>query len=293
VRALDVTSLGTRVDVREPPDEIAGVVAQVNALLDRLQAGFARERRLSSDIAHELKTPIAELRSLCEVGARWPEDRAAVQAFFQDARAIALSMERIVVNLVALARYDEGREQIWTAPVPIAEVVDAAWRPLARAAAARRLAYRQGIPPALCFDTDPDKFPLIVANLLSNAVAHSPAGTVIECAAGAEGGRPWVSFSNRADTLEPGDLAVMFDRFWRKDEARTGGRHVGLGLALVRAMADLLAIEVVTRLDPDRTFRVTLHGPAGRARDAQKRYWASTPTPQMPVLVEKAAPGKK
>ena len=87
VRVLGVTSLGRRVDVQAPPEEIAVVVAQVNALLDRLEEGFTRERRLSSDIAHELKTPIAELRSLCEVGARWPDDRAAVQEFFRDARA--------------------------------------------------------------------------------------------------------------------------------------------------------------------------------------------------------------
>jgi signal transduction histidine kinase len=148
VRALDVASLGTRVEVEAPDQEIAVVVEQINALLDRLEAGFKRERRLSSDIAHELKTPIAELRNLCEVGTRWPEDRVAVRAFFQDARAIALSMERIVVHLVALARYDEGREQVWRTPVRVAEVVDAAWKPLARAAAAKRLEYRQRISPA-------------------------------------------------------------------------------------------------------------------------------------------------
>jgi signal transduction histidine kinase len=112
VRALDVTSLDTRVDVEAPPEEIAVVVEQVNALLDRLEGGFKRERRLSSDIAHELKTPIAELRSLCAVGARWPEDRVAVRKFFEDAEAIAEQMERIVVHLLALARYDEGREQV-------------------------------------------------------------------------------------------------------------------------------------------------------------------------------------
>jgi signal transduction histidine kinase len=53
----------------------------------------------------------------------------------------------------------------------------------------------------------------------------------------------------------------MFDRFWRKDEARAGGRNVGLGLALVRALADLLGIRIETRLDADRTFRVTLSKP--------------------------------
>jgi hypothetical protein len=56
----------------------------------------------------------------------------------------------------------------------------------------------------------------------------------------------------------------MFDRFWRKDEARAGVHRVGLGLALVRALADLLGIAIETRLLlPDRTFRVTLSMPAG------------------------------
>ena len=143
VRALDVGSLDARVDVTKPPREIAVVVEQVNALLARLEAGFTRERRLSSDIAHELKTPIAELRNLSEVGARWPEDRATVRQFFEDAGAIAQQMERIVVHLLALARYDEGRERVWTAPVQVAEVVDAAWKPLAREALAKGLEFRQ------------------------------------------------------------------------------------------------------------------------------------------------------
>jgi hypothetical protein len=142
VRALDVASLGARVDVTTPPREIAVVVEQVNALLARLEAGFTRERRLSSDIAHELKTPIAELRNLSEVGARWPEDRASVRQFFEDAGAIAQQMERIVVHLLALARYDEGREQVWTAPVQVGEVVDAAWKPVAREALAKGVELR-------------------------------------------------------------------------------------------------------------------------------------------------------
>ncbi len=289
VRALDVTALGTRVEVEAPPREIAVVVEQVNALLDRLEAGFKRERRLSSDIAHELKTPVAELRNLCEVGARWPEDRVAIREFFQDARSIALQMERIVVHLLMLARYDEGREQIHTTRVRVADVVEAAWKPLARAAAAKRLEYRQQISPTLCFDTDLDKFQLMVANILANAVAYSPPGTTVLCASDQTDGRSSVSFTNRAENLEPQDLAVMFDRLWRKDEARTGGHNVGLGLSLVRALADLLAIEIVTRLEPDQTFRITLCGPD----DGQNRNCASTSTPQAPVPPGKAVPGKK
>ena len=237
------------------------VVEQVNALLARLEAGFKRERRLSSDIAHELKTPIAELRNLSEVGARWPEDRASVRQFFEDAGAIAQQMERVVVHLLALARYDEGREQVWTTPVWVAEAVDAAWKPLAPEAAAKGLVLRQEIARGLRFETDPEKFALMVSNLLSNAVAYSPSGTAVVCESEEMAGRASVSFSNRADHLEPQDLAVMFDRFWRKDETRTGGRNVGLGLALVRAMADLLHIEIEAQLLSDRTLRITLSRP--------------------------------
>ncbi|HWC03043.1 MAG TPA: ATP-binding protein [Methylomirabilota bacterium] len=264
VRALEVTSLDTRIAVRAPPEEIAVVVEQVNALLARVEAGFKRERRLSSDIAHELKTPITELRNLSEVGVRWPDDKAVVRQFFEDAGAIAQQMERVVVHLLALARYDEGREQIWTTPVHVAEVVDAAWKPLAREAAARGIEFRQEISRELRFETDAEKFALAVSNLLANAVAYSLPDTPVVCASEETRGRASVSFSNRAANLEPEDLGVMFDRFWRKDEARAGVHRVGLGLALVRALADLLGIEIETRLLlPDRTFRVTLSMPAG------------------------------
>lgn len=289
VGGLDVASLGSRVAVEAPPREIAVVVEQVNALLDRLEAGFRRERRLSSDVAHELKTPVAELRNLCEVGARWPEDRVAVQEFFRDALAIALHMERLIGHLLILARSDEGREPMQTAPVRVAEVVEAAWRSLAPAAAAKRVEYRLQIAPALCFDTDRDKLELMVANILSNAVAYSPPGTAVVCASAQIDGRPSVSFTNRAENLEAADLAVMFDRFWRKDEARAGEGHVGLGLSLVRAMAALLGIGIVTRLEADRTFCISLCGPV----DGQNRNSASRPTPQARVPPGKAAPGKK
>ena len=86
------------------------MVDQLNELLARLETAFRRERQLTSDIAHELKTPIAELRNLCEVGARWPDDPVTARKFFEDAWTIALQMERVVVHLLALARYDEGAE---------------------------------------------------------------------------------------------------------------------------------------------------------------------------------------
>ena len=295
VRALDVSSLDARVDVRKPPREIAVVVEQVNALLARLEAGFKRERRLSSDIAHELKTPIAELRNLSEVGARWPEDRASVRQFFEDAGAIAQQMERIVVHLLALARYDEGREQVWTGPVRVAEVVDAAWKPLAP----RRC--RQGArvptgdrPRAPHFETDPEKFALVVSNLLSNAVAYSPPGSTVVCASEETSARASVSFSNRTENLEPRDLAVMFDRFWRKDEARTGGaqRGVGTGAGAGPGGSSRHRDRDAAPSRPDVPHHA-LEARRGLKPD-QKRNCTSARTTQPPPLASgNAGPGKK
>jgi len=100
VETLDAESLDVRIRVPSPPAEIVPVIARLNALLQRLEEAFERERRLSSDVAHELRTPIAELRSIGEVAARWPGNRESVARFFADVREIALQMERIVVHLL-------------------------------------------------------------------------------------------------------------------------------------------------------------------------------------------------
>ena len=92
VRALDAETLDSRVALRTTPRELAPIVQQLNALLERLAASFARERRFTGNVAHELRTPIAELRSLAEVATRWPEDKEAIARFFSDVNDIGESI---------------------------------------------------------------------------------------------------------------------------------------------------------------------------------------------------------
>ena len=76
--------------------------------------------------------------------------------------------------------------------------------------------------------------------------------------------------SNPAPDLEPADLSRLFDRFWRKDAARTGGQHAGLGLSIVRALADVLDVQMVVDLSPDKVFSVRLRFP-GRGLPQQSQ----------------------
>ena len=108
VAALDENSLDSRIEVESDAEEIVPLVTTLNNLLGRLQHAFERERHFSSDVAHELRTPVAELRSLCEVGAKWPDDVESVRQYFRDVQDVSESMEHTINNLLALARCDWG-----------------------------------------------------------------------------------------------------------------------------------------------------------------------------------------
>lgn len=266
VAAMDADSLGERIDADQAPSELQPLLEQLNALIERLGRAFRRERQLTADIAHELKTPIAELRSLGEVGERWPDDREAVVRFFADAQEVARHMERVVVNLLALARHDAGQQVVRSSEVDVGALVRTAWKPLAEQAAQRGLTFRIDAPEGAVAVSDPDKLELMLSNLLSNAAAHAPEGSEVTCSVALEGDDVRVSIANPAVGLEPRDLDVMFDRFWRKDQARSGGASAGLGLSLVRAFANLLGVRVDLALADDDTFSVCLRIPA-RAGD--------------------------
>lgn len=262
VQALDAERLDGRVALQRPVRELSPVVEQLNALLERLEAAFERERRFSSDVAHELRTPVAELRNLAEVGERWPEDREAVVAFFADARSIARQMERTVATLLALARCEGGLEQTEPSVLSVSELLGDAWAALEPEAAARSVRLDLTAPAAPIV-SDREKLHLIVANLLSNAVTYSPSGSTVACTARVNGGTLEITVANPAPHLTPADVPHLFDRFWRKDAARSNGRNAGLGLALARSFATLLGFDLTARLGPDEQLELRLRGPVG------------------------------
>lgn len=262
VQALDADRLDSRVAVQPSVRELSPVVEQINGLLNRLQAAFERERRFSSDVAHELRTPVAELRNLAEVGARWPEDREAVRAFFTDVTHIARQMEGTVGTLLTLARCEAGIERMERGEVSVSELLADAWEPFTKEAAARNLRFDLAAPPRSIL-TDPTKLRLIVTNLFSNAVTYSPSGSTVSCTARADDGTLEITVANPAPNLTSDDLPYLFERFWRKDAARSNGQHAGLGLALARSCAALLDYELTADLDPDRQLKLRLMGPVG------------------------------
>jgi signal transduction histidine kinase len=255
---IDAETLDHRFPSEGLPDELQPICRRLNDLLGRLQAAFARERRFTSDAAHELRTPIAELRALAEVALRWPGDPKAGEQNARDALAIAGQMESIVASLLALARCQAGTQVLSPRPVDLSDMIRSAWRPLAADVAARGLHAQFDLPPSAPWQADPTLLGSILSNLLANAASHAAPTAPIECRLARDNGAFTLTIENANATLSRDDLPHLFEPFWRKDAARSDGRHTGLGLALVAAYAQLLGIRVAADLPTDDQFRVTL-----------------------------------
>lgn len=260
---IDADSLTTRFPVESLPVELQPIAGRLNELLARLEISFERERRFSADVAHELRTPLAELRSLTKCALKWPETRNPTTD--RDALAIAVQMQAMVASLLALVRGEQQQLGAQPQPVDLAALAEETWRPLAARAHERQLTVTWERAPAHA-PADAALLRSILGNLFENAVDYTPVGGEVRIrlentAAGAQ-----LRIRNATDNLGADDVAKMFDRFWRKEEARSGGKHFGLGLSLARMFAQAMGWTLTAALDEAHRLEFILTSPAAPAR---------------------------
>lgn len=232
VQAIDVNRLARRVSTGDLPMELQGVAGKLNELLGRLEVSFSRERRFSSQAAHELRTPLAELKSMMEFGASWPEE--LTPAYVVEMLEVVSELEVLIEKLSLLARAESGG----SAALERIDLAGSLSESLARhvvAVAERELQIELEVEPGE-FHSDPVIWHAIVNNLVDNAVAYAPEGGVVTVSASPR----FLAVANAAPNLVPEDLDRLFERFWRKSPARSAEKHSGLGLSIVRSGAEFL-----------------------------------------------------
>jgi two-component system heavy metal sensor histidine kinase CusS len=263
--AIDARDLEARFPVDEMPRELQPICLRLNDLLERLGTAFRRERRFTADVAHELRTPIAELRSLTEVALKFPSDDEEAKGWVQDAHDIARQMETLVTALLSLARCQAGRQSVQPGPADLAAVVRQVWRGLEAKAGSRRLAATFDLPAEALLRTDPAMLAAIVSNTLSNAVEHAPPGGDIACRIVRGPDSIEWEVRNSSGPLTHDDLSQLFEPFWQKDPSRsrrTGeSSGLGLGLALVDAYVQILEGKIETSLVPPDHLSLKLRLP--------------------------------
>jgi two-component system, OmpR family, sensor kinase len=232
--AVDAGALSVRIRERRRRDEVRVLADAFDRMLDRLEDAFARQRGFVSDASHELRTPLTVIRGQLEVLSRQDEvtvdDVRRVHALVQPE---LVRMERLVADLLLLARADEG-QLVRLEPVGVDGLVTEAWEPLT--ATADR-AFGLGSLPGGTVRADADRVAQVVANLVRNAIEHTAPGGVVRLTARGADGVLEVAVEDDGPGIPPEHREGIFDRFHRTDagRARSAG-GAGLGLAIARAI---------------------------------------------------------
>ena len=230
--------LSRRLAVPSTRDEIAALGTTMNALLDRLQKALDRERGFVADAGHELRTPLAILRTELELAARPGRSRDDLVEAVTAAGQETDRLFRLAEDLLLLARADNHQPFLRPQRFSLPDLLSTAARGAAARGGARITVVRHG-PAELTVDADQDRLRQAVDNLLDNAIRHAPAGTVVDVTTAAGlSGQITIEIADRGGGFPPEFLPHAFERFHRAEAARTrdsGG--TGLGLSIVAAIA--------------------------------------------------------
>ncbi|MHC5003189.1 MAG: sensor histidine kinase [Planctomycetota bacterium] len=229
------------------------IYRELNRMLDRVEGVLERERAFVDAAAHELRTPLAELRSAAEVAIRWPEP-ARASAVLHEVLAIGGEMERLVESLLLISRGDAGGEEPLTSPtVPADTIVPACLDRCNGAISDKAIRLSVQLEEGRSPRAPRDALTIIVRNLVDNAVQYTPVhGRIAIRSEPDSGGSSTFVVENGPVELEAGDLPRLFEPFWRTDTARSDRDHLGLGLAIVQRVAEAVGLRVDARLAGDR-----------------------------------------
>ena len=239
-RRVSERNLTERIDLPGPEDELKQLADSFDAMVERLDTAFARERQLVADASHELRTPLTALQLSLD-GVR--SDPAATLEDYQrvadEAAAAATRMRRLVQDLLALA--DTGQKPT-PASVAVAPLVDSVIEELEPLADQRSIMLGSAVPAGLVVRADADSLNRALRNLVENAIRYNNEGghVMVEQATAPPG---WVALAVRDDGIgiSAEHQARIFDRFYRIDRSRSraeGGS--GLGLSIVaKLVADM------------------------------------------------------
>lgn len=244
VRKIQASDLSQRINLGGPDDELKRLADTFDSMLGRVDDAFESQRQFIHEASHELRNPLAVIRTNLEVTLADPD--ASAEDLRHTAEVVERSTERmarLVDDLLVYAR--KGTLSMEREPVDVGLLIaDAAAEFAAPAEAAGQFVEREA-PPGLWVLGDRLALRQALANLLANAVRIAPTGTAVRVRAGREGPWVWMAVEDRGPGIAAEDHDRVFQRFWRGDAAasRAEGRS-GLGLTIVRQIAEAHGGEV-------------------------------------------------
>ena len=263
-RRITSSHLGERIAAEGYPYELASLALTFNNMLDGLEDSFERISRFSADIAHDLRTPVNNIRGEAEVAlarARTIDEyRDALESSLEE----AVRLSDLIGNLLFLARTESPLTNLRLEQVDVSVLLDGVREYYdASAADAGVTLTSAGVSAPVIAELDRTLIQRAVGNLVSNAVAHTPEGGTVAITTHSEAARVFIEVADTGVGIPAEALPRVFDRFYRVDQSRSkasGG--TGLGLSIVQGIMLLHGGDVEIASEPGVGTRVTLRMPA-------------------------------
>jgi two-component system heavy metal sensor histidine kinase CusS len=259
------STLYERLEQSGLPSELSDLAATFNGMLDRLEDSFARLSRFSTDIAHELRTPLQNLRGEAEVilsQERKPDEyREILGSFLEEYQRLSNLIDR----LLFLARAENPRTLIQREELDLKKELGLLQDFYGLSAGELGVTLRVEALNNLRADLDRSLFQRAVGNLIENSLKNTPAGGTILLKTSNSDGKVLVEVSDTGKGIPPDQVSRVFNRFYRVDSSRSptsGG--AGLGLSIVKSIMDLHDGTVEIRSELSQGTTVTLLFPAVR-----------------------------
>ena len=262
-RRIEVGDLHERVPVPRAQDELQKLALTFNEMIERLEKSFARQRRFVADASHELRTPVAAIRSMTDVtlASSAPVLPEEYRAVLHDVNVEAERLGRLISDLQLLARVDENKMSLEREVVRLDRLVADV------AATMELLATEKNITLSVEADApapvlgDEARLIQVIMNLVDNAVKYTGEGGSVTLRVHVKDGSVSLSVSDAGIGIEQEHLEHIFERFYRVDPSRSlvaGGTGLGLSIVEWVVRAHTGTISVVSKAGQGSTFTVQL-----------------------------------
>jgi two-component system, OmpR family, heavy metal sensor histidine kinase CusS len=266
-RHISSTNLRERIRPEGYPFELASLAATFNEMLDRLEESFERISRFSADIAHDLRTPVNNIRGETEVALARARTVVEYRDVLGSCLEEAVRLSELISDLLFLARAESPLSHLRREPIDVGQLLNGVREYYEASAADSGIVLTTSIgDKPVIGEMDRTLIQRAVGNLVSNAVAHTPAGGSVVLGAEAEAAAIRIEVADTGVGIPGEDLPRVFDRFYRVDSSRSkasGG--TGLGLAIVQSIMALHGGKAEITSLPGQGTRVTLRMPLSRA----------------------------
>jgi signal transduction histidine kinase len=259
-RRISSASLGERLALEGPHDELKELGDTLDELFDRLQASFEAQRQFVANASHELRTPLARQRALIQVALADPRASvASLRSAHERALASERHLEQMIDGLLALTRGQAALERRERAD--LADLASQALLAREPELASRDLELRSALAEAPTAG-DPRLLERLIANLIDNAVRHNTRGGHVHVTSGTREGHAVLTIANSGQSVPRGEIERLFRPFQRLDGTRTGhAEGLGLGLSIVQAIAAAHGAQLSARANPQGGLTIELAFP--------------------------------